>query len=441
MLGADNCAQQNVAAQMQHRAPTSKPDYVINVGDNFYWAGITTKCGAPTFKCNDATGQWKAVYESMYAGPGLDGKQWLGVLGNHDFGGYTFTNGWDQAIGYTWAKLSSSTDRWMTPALYYSAKVHYPDFSVDYYFLDSNVFDAFLPDADQGHNLCSRIHNPAVGSTCGVQGPVSVEDCHPWFDKLWKAEVVWLEDELNRSGSDWQIVVTHFPPVHGKEDWMRLTKKYGIDLIITGHQHQQEVHYRDESNFLRPTAFVISGGGGGITSEGTPDAMGNDDQYGFMDLTLSRKEIMIEAISHGGQVRSRTCVVQVYPGGKPENNIGGPSLCQPMDAGLAEILPKSTWDIDWDLDKRDEKREEDDSNITPSYDIFSDDDDGMPTNNSDGVPQDGAAAKPLDPSLGLDNEGYASLLIPLAPLATPEGHALPSTTVAITPTTAVPLHV
>merc|ERR1712061_238340 len=32
--------------------------------------------------------------------------------------------------------------------------------------------------------------------------------------------------------------------------------------------------------------------------------------YGFMDITLGRKEIKIEAISHGGQVRSSTTIRQ-----------------------------------------------------------------------------------------------------------------------------------
>lgn len=63
----------------------------------------------------------------MYTGYGLDGKQFLGVLGNHDYGGWTFTMGWDQAIAYTWADhLPTSTGRWMTPAQYYSARVRRP---------------------------------------------------------------------------------------------------------------------------------------------------------------------------------------------------------------------------------------------------------------------------------------------------------------------------
>eukprot|EP00404_Azadinium_spinosum_P001719 CAMPEP_0180430302 /NCGR_PEP_ID=MMETSP1036_2-20121128/7815_1 /TAXON_ID=632150 /ORGANISM="Azadinium spinosum, Strain 3D9" /LENGTH=500 /DNA_ID=CAMNT_0022436031 /DNA_START=39 /DNA_END=1541 /DNA_ORIENTATION=- len=330
VVGADDIAQYNVAAQMKLRAPTSKPDYVLNVGDNFYWGGIMIKCGAPPDQCKDDTGQWKEGYEDIYSGQGLDGVQWLGVLGNHDFGGFLFTNGWDQAIAYTWAQNPSSTNRWVTPAMYYSSRVHYPDFAVDYYFMDSNVFDAFAPDADPGHNICSKKHNQKEAATCGLQGPVSVEECPRWFKRLWDAQVEWLEQSLAQSIADWQVVVTHFPPEKswGADiAWARLSKEYGIDLFVTGHRHSQEVHYLETSNALRPTAYIVSGGGGGITSEGLPTASGDDDEYGFMDLTLSSTEIRIDAISHGGQLRSATCVRQRMPGGRIAPASAGPSLC------------------------------------------------------------------------------------------------------------------
>jgi len=339
VVGADNCAQQNVAAQMINRSLVSLPDYIINVGDNFYWGGVQVKCGAPPFRISDATGQWERVFESIYVGPGLNGKQWLGVLGNHDYGGYLFTNGWDQAISYTWMQGGKSSGRWMTPALYWKVKVHYADFAMDYYFTDSNVFDAFSPMADPHHNICSKLHNPERGATCGLMGPATVEECPQWFKRLWNAQVRWLETGLSQSTADWQIVVTHFPPEHGHGDWARISKTYGVDLLITGHRHQQEVHYMEESNFLRPTAYIVSGGGGGITSEATPDANGTDDQYGFMDLTLTKQEIMIEAISHGGQIRSTTCIVPRYPYGKRAEK-AVPSLCDGRPSGPQ--LPTTT---------------------------------------------------------------------------------------------------
>jgi len=76
----------------------------------------------------------------------------------------------------------------------------------------------------------------------------------------------------------------------------------------------QEVHsYDDVANMLRPTAWVVSGGGGGITSAAVPRLDGEDDAYGFIDLTLNRSEIIIESISHGGQVRSTATAIPREP--------------------------------------------------------------------------------------------------------------------------------
>jgi len=232
----------------------------------------------------------------------------------------------------------------MQPAQYYSAKVQYPDFFIDYYFMDTNVFDTWPPMADPGHNICSKLHTPSP-TTCGVQGPTSPEECPHWFKKLWAAQVPWLEKGLQESTADWQIVVVHHPPegLWGGDTWKRVSYQYGIDMIISGHRHRQEIHYMKESNDLRPTAYIVSGGGGGITSENEPKRDGTDDEYGFVDLTLSKREIMIEALSHGGQIRSTTCVKQVQPNGQSEiYTWQGPSLCDGKPAGPQPLPTTST---------------------------------------------------------------------------------------------------
>lgn len=339
VTGADDVAQLNVAREMRRRSATHPPEYILNLGDAFYWGGVLVRCGGPVDGVRDFTGQWQHVFEDVYRGGGLEGKQWLGVLGNHDFGGFLFTRGWDQMIGYTWTSAHPSTGRWLIPALYWTVTVRYPGFSVEYFFVDTNVFDAFAPDDDGGHNMCSAAHN-GDGATCGLVGPASAEECPRWFQRLWDTELAWLESGLNASKAEWQVVVTHFPPEDGLEQWSRLSAAYGIDLIVSGHRHQQEVHADEPGNVLGPTAVIVSGGGGGITSESTPSATGEDDQYGFMDLTLTRDEIMVVAISHRGQIRSTTCLRPRLPGGALKPPLAA-SLCDGVPSG-PQPLPMTT---------------------------------------------------------------------------------------------------
>merc|ERR1719463_688663 len=137
-------------------------------------------------------------------------------------------------MGYTYNTKSSG--RWMTPAQYYRSTVRYPDFSIDYYFLDTNVWDANPTWDTSPRNICG-FHNGA-GSWC-PNGLNSTWICPTWFHNLWEEQKRWLDEVVPLSTADWRIVVTHFPPYFGMWDWKWMVKQHQFDLIVTGHRHSQ----------------------------------------------------------------------------------------------------------------------------------------------------------------------------------------------------------
>jgi len=296
-----------VAEQMSKRALVNEPDYILNVGDNFYWGGIEKKCGTPMDQLSyTAHHQFNQIFEGVYNGPGLDGKVWLSVLGNHDWGGRVFNNGWDQQIAYTWKSA-----RWVMPAAYYSTHVDFTDagFSMDVFMLDSNAMDASDLNEDPEHNICGAAHNPP-GATCASQGgPKDLGSCKQWFWDMWAKQKQWLPEQLDASKAEWQVVVTHFPCGHQKSFYMDMHQAHGLDLLVTGHRHDQELW---APNRLGGLTCFVTGGGGGISSEATPNIHNKKDwygeaQYGFYDLTVSKDTIEITSINWNGyEIKSAT---------------------------------------------------------------------------------------------------------------------------------------
>jgi len=335
----DYTAQVNVSDQMIKKAKALRneggkgPLFLLNVGDNFYPGGIEKHCGT---KDTAAAHQFSQVFEDMYPASELGSAEWWSVLGNHDYGGVCYIGGWDLQIFYTWA-----SDRWVMPGQYWKRHVQFTNFDVDIFFLDTNVYDT-MPSVIPDHNICGHGRGEHCGTdvypdipgnsgdTCPTTGPKNPTDCHAWFLSTWKQEFEWLNAELEKSIADWKIVVTHYPAAyavgraedHSYCDWRQvLDRTYGVDLMVTGHTHFQKIFYHDPHEDMGDTAHVITGGGGGVTSEISPPfpSLGHDDSYGFMDMKITAQYINITSISYGGHVQNTT-MVYPHPKGKRRRN-------------------------------------------------------------------------------------------------------------------------
>jgi len=343
------------ATQLQEQGTPAQ--FVINVGDNFYPGGIDEHCGNPDMAANST--QFAQVWKAMYPGV-LTEMEWWSVLGNHDYGGVCYIKGWDQQIYYTYHQ-----DKWVMPGQFWRRRVQYSNFNVDFFFIDGNVYDA-NPSVDEEHNICSRTHNPGVhcelafypsktggdGATCAATGPAAPWDtCFAWFKSLWEKQYNWLHEVVPKSDADWQIIVSHYPASYNMGyaptsfiTWSQWLTPMGIDLFIAGHTHEQRVYYGDWGigHDMQDTAWVITGGGGGVTSEILPTVDGNDDAYGFMEIAMSLEELKITAYSHGGVdgktiVRNQTTV-------KP---VPRKSHVELLQAGLLTEIPTSQpWEAD-----------------------------------------------------------------------------------------------
>ncbi|CAE8644087.1 unnamed protein product [Polarella glacialis] len=203
--------------------------------------------------------------------------------------------------------------------------------------LDSNAMDAKDPEEDPEHNLCGAKHNPGNADCTAAEGPSSVASCKAWFWDLWAEQQIWIEEQLDKSEADWQIAVTHFPCGHQKEFYKKLYQidygfasvSRGLDLLVTGHRHNQElwdpakVDIGDDLHDLGGLTCFVTGGGGGITSEATPNWYDKKDwygqaQYGFYDLTITKNLIVIKSLNYDGtEVQSAKVTPAPSPAGRP----------------------------------------------------------------------------------------------------------------------------
>jgi hypothetical protein len=125
-----------------------------------------------------------------------------------------------------------------------------------------------------------------------------------------QAQVAWLEKELAGSDSEWKICFFHHPlyssgDTHGSDTKLRdvlepLFLKYGVDLVLTGHEHFYErIKPQHGINYIiaGSAAKVRRGNIGGTDLT----AKGFDQGYAFLLMEIAGDTLHFQTITDEGK--------------------------------------------------------------------------------------------------------------------------------------------
>ena len=120
-------------------------------------------------------------------------------------------------------------------------------------------------------------------------------------------QMTWLEQDLAANQLPWKIIYMHKPPyssgVHGSDKGLRnklapLAEKYGVQLVLAGHDHNYE-RMKPQNG----VAYVVTGGGGiGTRSVGSSSFTAFSlDVIHFVYVEVGVDELTLHAIDATGR--------------------------------------------------------------------------------------------------------------------------------------------
>lgn len=275
--------QTQTAAGMGKIADQLKSQFVLAIGDNYYYSGIESDVSSSRFQ---------STWEDVYTAPSLQ-TNWYVISGNHDYGGNVTAQ----------IEYSKVNPRWVYPAIYH---------------------DHSFADEAEGFTL-----DVILIDTVDLSGSNGIMDeNHPqYFDKLLSvpkskaaAQWDWIESKLAASTADYLIVAGHYPIYsvceHGNtenlyENLYPSLKKYGAHYLA-GHDHCME-HVDDGSG----VQHILSGMGheccyASSKKQGVPegaakwymarDTMTLGTTGGFASATATAKSLSFTFYDQNGSV-------------------------------------------------------------------------------------------------------------------------------------------
>jgi len=123
-------------------------------------------------------------------------------------------------------------------------------------------------------------------------------------------QLKWFEDQLKMSGSEWKVAFFHHPPyssgeTHGSDETLRtqlepLFVKYGVNVVLTGHEH-----FYERIKPQKGIAYFITGSSAKLREGNiTPadfEAAGFDTGYTFMIVEVVGDDMFYQAMTDAGK--------------------------------------------------------------------------------------------------------------------------------------------
>lgn len=254
-------AQTKVARALAKAARRQPPNFVLNVGDNFYFNGVSDIFDT----------RFEASFEEIYDYPELL-VPWYTIAGNHDH------------LGNISAQLAHTnfSNKWTMPDLFYKVRIAF-DFpaSSSNESAIQNKQQQRPADAEQQLQLDQEQEvqpdqQPVVldllmldtivlcGNTVDMDGQSSMfswlfskkkdpDGPDPEYRELAKQQWAWIERKLNESDADYLLVAGHYPIYstceHGGFACLqrldRLLHANGANAYFSGHDHNlQHIHQK-----------------------------------------------------------------------------------------------------------------------------------------------------------------------------------------------------
>jgi hypothetical protein len=125
-----------------------------------------------------------------------------------------------------------------------------------------------------------------------------------------KKQLDWLSSELAKDTSDWKIAFCHHPPYssggkHGSDKSLRevvepLFVKYGVNVVLTGHDH-----FYERIKPQKGVYYFVSGAGGKLREGNVKNNSPLTEKYfdadmSFMLMEIANNQVYFQAISRTG---------------------------------------------------------------------------------------------------------------------------------------------
>ncbi len=159
------------------------------------------------------------------------------------------------------------------------------------------------------------VHFVALDSNCAI-GMASSDRCTR------AAQKSWLAQDLGATQRPWKVVFFHHPPwssgEHGSQLTMRrefgpLFEQYGVDLVLTGHDHNYERSKAMRGDGVAPSGtrgipYLVVGSGGATlrrfpNSQPSWTAYRNNSDMGYLDVVVDGGTLTARFLNTSGTVK------------------------------------------------------------------------------------------------------------------------------------------